>query len=173
MTWNKIVWSQFGAALDMLENAIRDCPDDLWQARLYQDPTLPEFAEFWNIASHVIFWLDFYLGEGEATFKPPEPFTLSELDPAGKMPDRVYTKDELLTYLAYGRNKCKTKLESMGDEMLTTTKTPWRDMSVAEMMLYNLRHVQEHGAQLSLFLGQKIGWRSTWVGKAKNKDLDA
>jgi hypothetical protein len=40
-------------------------------------------------------------------------------------------------------------------------------------MLYSLRHVQEHGAQLSLFLGQKIGWQSTWVGKAKNKDLDA
>src|SRR5688500_19837583 len=52
-------------------------------------------------------------------------------------------KDELLTYLAYGRNNCKTKLESMSDEMLTTTKTPWRALSVAEMMLYSLRHVQD------------------------------
>jgi len=29
-TWNKIFWRQFGASIDMLENAIVACPDDLW-----------------------------------------------------------------------------------------------------------------------------------------------
>lgn len=28
-----------------------------------------------------------------------------------------------------------------------------REMSFAELLLYNMRHTQEHGAQLSLFLG--------------------
>ena len=29
-----------------------------------------------------------------------------------------------------------------------------RDVSYLELQLYNMRHVQEHAAQLSLFLGQ-------------------
>jgi hypothetical protein len=41
-------------------------------------------------------------------------------------------------------------------------------MSVAELVLYNMRHVQEHAAQLSLFLGQKVGWSPGWVAKAQS-----
>jgi hypothetical protein len=29
-TWKVIIWQQFGAAIDMLENAIEACPDNLW-----------------------------------------------------------------------------------------------------------------------------------------------
>ena len=34
MTWNASIWHQFGAAIDMLDNALRACPDELWQAPL-------------------------------------------------------------------------------------------------------------------------------------------
>ena len=30
-------------------------------------------------------------------------------------------------------------------------------MTFAEFMLYNLRHIQEHAAYLSMFLGQQAG----------------
>jgi hypothetical protein len=35
--------------------------------------------------------------------------------------------------------------------------------------LYNMRHVQEHAAQLSFLLGQKFSFDPGWVGRAKNK----
>jgi hypothetical protein len=55
-TWNTIVWHQFGAAIDMLDNALRACPDELWQERLYSEQTgQPGFAEFWYIAHHALF----------------------------------------------------------------------------------------------------------------------
>ncbi len=38
-------------------------------------------------------------------FKPPAPFNLDELDPAGLLPERPYTKDELGTYLQHCRRK--------------------------------------------------------------------
>jgi hypothetical protein len=41
---------------------------------------------------------------------------------------------------------------------------------VAELHLYNLRHVQEHAAQLALFLGQRVGSAPGWVGKAQDND---
>jgi hypothetical protein len=169
MTWNKIIWNQFGAAIDMLDNAIEACPDDIWQARLFSDKPA-EFAEFWYVAYHALFWLDFYLSESAEDFKPPTPFTLSEFD-GGLLPERVYTKDELRGYLMYGRTKCHTRLKELTDTVTPQRVRPnWRIESVAELHLYNLRHVQEHAAQLNLFLGQKTGSAPGWVGKARNQD---
>ena len=95
--WKTIIWSQFGAAIDMLENAIRACPDELWS-----DPSKPpqwisnSVPGFWYVAYHTIFFLDYDLSESEKEFVPPAPFTLDELDPPRLLPERPYTKDELL-----------------------------------------------------------------------------
>lgn len=170
MTWNTSVWRQFGAAIDMLDNALRACPDELWQERLYNERSVqPEFAEFWYVVYHTLFWLDFYLSDSAEGFAPPAPFTRSELE-AGLLPERVYTKAELQSYLEHGRNKCRARLEALVDALVPQQSRPdWPDMSVAELLLYNMRHVQEHAAQLSLFLGQKVGTAPGWVSKAQGK----
>ena len=41
---------------------------------------------------------------------------MSELDMDGALPDRVYTKQELQTYLDYARNKCRAQIEKLQDE---------------------------------------------------------
>lgn len=30
---NRMLWRQFGAAIEMLHSALADCPDELWEAR--------------------------------------------------------------------------------------------------------------------------------------------
>ena len=174
MTWNASVWRQFGAAIDMLDNALQACPDALWQERLYNERSVqPEFAEFWYVVYHTLFWLDFYLSDTADGFAPPAPFTLSELE-AGLLPERVYTKAELQAYLEHGRKTCRAKLETLAEALIAQRSRPdWPEMSVAELLLYNMRHVQEHAAQLSLFLGQKVGSAPGWVAKAQNKGSDA
>jgi len=167
---NAIIRDQFGAAMDMLGNALQACPDELWQARLYDEPEAPGFAEFWNIGYHALFWLDFYLSESAEGFAPPAPFTLSEFE-EGMLPKRVYTKAELLTYLDFCRGKCRVRLETLTDAMLTMLtriRSDWTGMTEAGLLLYNMRHVQEHAAQLSLFLGQQTGSAPGWVGKGKS-----
>ena len=94
-TWRTSLWQQFGAAIDMLDNAVTACPDELWRVRLWDDAELPESAAFWYIVYHTLFWLDLYLSGAVEGFAPPAPFTLDELDPAGLLPDRPYTRDEL------------------------------------------------------------------------------
>src|SRR6058998_3306714 len=102
--WKESVWQQFGAAIDMLDDAIRACPDALWRDHSWDlHAERPEFSEFWYIAFHALFWLDLYLCGAREGFAPPAPFTLDELDPAGKLPERPYSKDDLLNYLAHGR----------------------------------------------------------------------
>ncbi|MAT96528.1 MAG: hypothetical protein CL608_05240 [Anaerolineaceae bacterium] len=154
----------------MLDNALQACPNELWQARLYDEREIkPEFAEFWYIAYHALFWLDFYLSETAEGFAPPAPFTLSEFE-AGLLPERVYTKAELRSYLQYGRNKCRTSLDTLTDvQAPQQVRANWHIKSVAELHIYNLRHVQEHAAQLALFLGQNVGTAPGWVGRAQNK----
>ena len=167
--WKTIIWRQFGAAIDMLENAICACPDEVWS-----DPSKrPEWVSkgvpgYWYVAYHAIFFLDFDLSGSEKGFMPPAPFTLDELDPAGLLPERPYTKDELLTYLAHGRAKCRAFIEALTeDDARMRCVFERRDMSVAELLLHSMRHVQHHTAQLNLILRQTVDTAPRWVGQAK------
>ncbi len=153
---------QFGAAIETLENAIVACPKRVWGDR-------SGFHEFWYMVYHTLFWLDYYMSESSEGFAPPAPFTLGEFDPAGVFPDRVYTKDEMLTYLEHGRNKSRARLEGLTDQTANQRCGFERpDITVAELMLYNMRHVQHHAAQLNLLLRQQIDSAPRWVGKAKS-----
>jgi hypothetical protein len=42
-----VLWRQFGAAIDMLDNALRDCPDELWAEDVREDRSMPGFSTFW------------------------------------------------------------------------------------------------------------------------------
>ena len=157
-----VVWGQFGASLDMLENAIEQCPNKIWGDKA-------GFQEYWYMTYHTLFFLDYFMSEKEEGFEPLSPYTLSELDPAGLFPDRVYNKGELLTYLKFGRNKAKARIDGLTEKTLFVRcrfKRP--ELTVAELMLYTMRHVQHHAAQLNLLLRQKTNSAPNWVGKGKN-----
>jgi hypothetical protein len=155
--WRSVVGSQFEVAIEMLGSALRECPEELWRESLWEDTSAPGFAEFWYVAYHALFWLDLYLsGSGEG-FVPPAPFTLGELDP-GVLPPRVYTRNELESYLAHNLVKCRLTLRGLTDEQAQRTHqigSDRRQIRFAELLLYNMGHVREHEAQLSMFLGQR------------------
>jgi hypothetical protein len=160
--WTKNIWQQFGAAIDMLENAMQQCPEKLWFDRTQQ-------PEFWYLVYHTLFWLDFYLSDSAEGFAPPAPFTLDEMDPAGIIPQQPYRKEALHSYLKHGRQKCRKRIDD-----LTRKKAGQRwvygsiDFSVGELLLYNMRHVQHHAAQLNLILRQVTNSAPRWVRREKN-----
>lgn len=154
-----IIWGQFGAAIDTLENVIKACPDDVW----FDDSV--HHHQIWYWASHTLFWLDYYLSEDHESFHPPEPFGMEEMDPAGVMPARAYSRDELLTYLAYCREKCLRTIREMTPER-SRTAFGERRITQGELLLYNMRHVQHHAAQINLLLRQRTGKPAGWVSKA-------
>jgi hypothetical protein len=158
--WKDILWWQFGGAIDMLDNALLACPEELWGDRSRQ-------PEFWYVVFHTLFFLDLLLSESIEGFAPPAPFTLDELDPAGVLPERVYTKDELRAYLFHCRAKCRATIDALTDEKaLRPCDFEWLDLSVAELVPYSLRHVQHHAAQLNLILRQTVDSAPRWVGRA-------
>jgi hypothetical protein len=154
--WKTIIWHQFGAAIDTLDDTLHACPDDLWRARLWDNPSeRPEYSQFWYRAYHTLFWLDLYLTGAEEGFAPPATFALIEME-EDDLPERAYTKDELQGYLDYARRTCQATIEALTDETAQRRcRFGWGEVTFAELLLYNMRHVQEHAAQLSLLLGQK------------------
>jgi hypothetical protein len=156
----QILWSQFGASIDMLRNAVEMCPATLWDTR----------EQLGYNAYHCVFFLDYYLTLDPKGFTPPKPFSLSEFE--DRMPERVYTKEEVLVYLDFCQKKCRDLIRNMTDEIY---KSNWENESktmcynVIEILLYNMRHVQHHTAQLNLLLRQNIDDAPQWVREAEDK----
>jgi uncharacterized damage-inducible protein DinB len=81
----------------------------------------------------------------------------------------VYAKDELHAYLRHCRRKCRATIESLTDEKAKELSMfGWGEVNFVELLLYNMRHVQHHAAQLNLILRQKVDAAPGWVAKAKD-----
>jgi hypothetical protein len=166
--WRASLLRQFGAAIDMLAAAIDACPDTLWDDRSFTPP-------FWHIAYHTLFYLDLYLSESEEHFTPPAfhrananfmrdvPFPPYRVD----TPAVATTKDQLRSYLAHGRDKCRDRIARLTDEEIEMKSPfPWLDFCRGDLLLYNMRHVQHHAAQLNLRLRERGVEPPRWVGRS-------
>lgn len=124
---NKLLWQQFGAAIDMLENALTACPNELWNTA----------SKFWYIGFHTLFFLDYYLSDTqkESDYLPPAPFTKSEFEDV--LPERVYDKAELLTYLRLSRQKCHDLLAGSTAEELLVKRfvSEYKNFSLFELLI--------------------------------------
>lgn len=156
------IWQQFGAAIDMLENAINACPEDQWD----------QTSRFWYLAYHTTFWTDYYLSDTpmEKDYRPPKPFTLSEFED-GQLPERVYTRTEVLQFLHHDRGRLQHQLQNTTTEELLEKRftSEYKSFSLFELLLYNMRHVQHHTAQLNLLLRQAGTTPPDWVSRTKEK----
>jgi hypothetical protein len=156
-TLKQSLWQQFGASIDTLKAAIELCPETMWNTE----------RKFWYQAFHTLFFLDYYLTQDPVHFAPPPPFTLSEFEDT--LPERVYSKEELLVYLTWCRNKCEQLIHSMTNEMAESqwiNESKTMNYPVIEILMYNMRHVQHHAAQLNLLLRQEINNAPGWVFRA-------
>jgi hypothetical protein len=171
------LWKHFGASIDMLKNAIMLWPEEYWNTK----------KKFFYMAYHTLVFLDYYLTIPPENFSSPLPYTLTEPDNMPKdaiddvVPDRIYTKEELLGYLQYTREKCRQMIRSLTEEKLTQ---PWIDhskkmdlslasssamnYSILNILFYNMKHVQHHAAQLNLLLRQEIGKAPDYVSLAED-----
>ena len=157
------IWQQFGAALDTLDEAIIACPDSLWTAAMWDDEDDPRYGQVWYIAYHTLIWLDLFLTGSSKGFLPPPPFL------RGVMPENPYTKADILTYLTHCRQTSKAAIEGLTDERAyQVCKFDWMEPTYLELQLYSMRHIQEHAAHLSFFLGRNGITGPDWIAKAKD-----
>ena len=169
------LWKQFGAAIDMFENAIAKAPEQLWT---YNYSTGKDTlnakhidevrSSYWYIAFHTLFFTDYYLDMDPDKFKMPAPFKIKEEDIDEVMPEKIYTKEELLAYVSHCRNKLHNLLKDMDEAKAAHRwKNPWKDYSMIEITMYNMRHVMHHTGQLNMMLGKTSHDLPVWVSQTK------
>jgi hypothetical protein len=175
------VTREFEEAIDVLETALRECPDELWGASLWEvkrtdpwiwpandqpepgrtDESIQVFSAIWTVAYHCLFYLDFYMTTDMASFETPEYIRGGvEEDPinefgTAKFPDPVYPRELLLRYLDYGRERARTVLASLSDDDVAKKCPhfhPHQGKTFEQLIQVNLAHVREHGGQIRDFV---------------------
>jgi hypothetical protein len=147
----------FEHALRLMEAALTDCPDDLWQTDLWPDeaPTggLHGSAP-WFLGYHALLTLDYDLAAEFEPWAPPQPFD----DTTYSFPNRRFTKSELLGYLDWCRGRVRQTLDGLTGEMAARPlPSAHRDhgmlfgVIVGSMPL----HVVEHASQIRQFLTRR------------------
>jgi hypothetical protein len=173
--FRQVLWTNFAGAIDMLSGIISLCPEELWMKE----------KKLFFMAYHTSIFLDYYLSSPVKNFSPVLPYTLIAPDQMPEdaiddvIPDRHYSKEEMLVWLIAVRAKCKNLILQSSDEQL---KAKWIteeeidlhglcpsivvNYSLLEIIFYNFRHVQHHVGQLNSMLRQKAGVAADWVAQA-------
>ena len=167
----EIVWNQFGASIDMLINVISHTPEDYFLRN----------KRFYYIAFHSAIFLDYYLTIPQKDFSQFLPFTFTEQEDRPQeaiddlVPDKIYSKEELVEFIKMSRSKCKSLIysltaETLNDRFKEGDDPQDMDYPVLEILLYNLRHVQHHTAQLNMYIRQDSDMHMEWSFRAGDID---
>jgi DinB superfamily len=149
----------FEEALRLMEAALTECPEDLWQTDLWPDeaPTGPgpggglQGSAPWFLGYHALFCLDYDLTAEFDSWVPPEPFD----DNTYAFPNRVFTKAELLAYVGWCRGRVCETLDALTEEAVAR---PLPSAHRRQGMLFGTLlgslplHVVEHASQVRQFL---------------------
>ena len=160
----ELLRNQFEAALCTLNLCLEQCPDELWQEPIGNEP-------YSRVVFHTIFFADLYLSTDEASFRQ-QPFHLENADLFGDYeqlqwwdPVCTYERVPLQKYLTFCREKAVGAISTETDESLAAPSGfPRRNFSRAELHVYSMRHIQHHAAQLSLRLRLSADVGIPWVG---------
>ena len=171
-TLKEVFANQFHAALCTLSECIDRCPDAAWKSKIVN-------LEFSQVAFHTLIFADYYLGEGDETFRR-QPFHLDNQGRFGeyeefedRVPVTLYEPPFIQAYVAHCRAKSSATIATETAESLSA-KSPFPRLafSRAEVHVHNIRHIQHHAAQLILRLRrdyqQDMPWfKSGWPPTAK------
>jgi hypothetical protein len=149
----------FEEALGLLEAALTDCTDDLWQTDLWPDeaPTGPEphgglhGSAPWFLGYHALSCLDYDLTGEFEPWGPPKPFD----DNTYAHPNRVFTKPELLGYVDWCRGRVRQTVDALTEETaVRPLPSAHRKHGVVFGVLVGSMplHVVEHASQIRQFL---------------------
>lgn len=149
----------FEEASRLMEAALCDCPEDLWQTDLWPDEAATGPGPYgglhgsapWFLGYHALSCLDYDLTGEFEPWRPPEPFD----DNTYAYPNRVFTKPELLGYVEWCRGSVRRTLDALTEEMVARPlPSAHRKHGVVFGVLVGSLplHVVEHASQIRQFL---------------------
>ena len=157
------VSSQYHAALSMMEQTVRLCPENMWDASGLGNP-------FWRVAYHALYVTNHYL---QPTEHQPVPWQRARagyqfLAPSPSPPytpqphaDRPYNRSEMLDLIDFTRTQVDRIVPAI--DFTAPSGFHWLPFDKLELQLYNIRHLQQHVGDLSTLLHTQAGLNIKWV----------
>jgi hypothetical protein len=141
--------SQYKASLAMLRNAVEKTPQEHWNTQEYNNPN-------WQIAYHVLWGANFYLGanaesyvafenaiEGAESLGGSQEWENPE---EGVVVAGFHTKDEVLSFIDEVARNLQQRIEALSLE--ENSGFEWYPYSRLELHINGIRHIQHHTAQI-------------------------
>ncbi len=160
--------SQFGASLNMVETAIRECPENVWLMEI-------RGHRIWQVIYHCLFYADFYgngldpsLNDPSEEFAPGPIFQnksvpSSSLTEHGNIP---LTQELALQYIEYLRGKTNKMINNCTEERFKQKAGfSWLPMNNLELVMYFTRHVMQHVGQVSAYIRERYDISVHWSGR--------
>ncbi len=149
----EILKSQYRAALRMLKEAVKACPDSLWNDNAYKNP-------FWHIAFHTIFCTHFYLHATQDDFVAWDQHRGEWISLEDDPGEDCYSKEEMLAYLRYFGRRIGKLVDAL--DLEAGSGFHWLPFDKIQLQFYNIRHLQHHTGELCERLGGtgaiEVGW---------------
>lgn len=147
-------------------------PDSFWDDR-------SEGTPFWQLAYHTLYYVDLYFSDSTESFTPP-PFHVANanlqaghypwFDPPLTLghPDVTFSKEQVAGYLLRCWGKAETSINTLTPERAAAKcGFFWYDLTVAELVILNLRHLAHHTGQLAAAVRRRADVGVDWSDTAK------
>jgi hypothetical protein len=155
--------NQLEAAICTLNQCVDNCPKKEWHEK-------HEDYRFSQVVFHTLFYTDYYLSKNEDDFKSQDFHKENESLFEGyeeledRIPQRIYTREEIDKYFSYCRTKIRLAIESEDEESLSgNSGFEHKNMTRAELYVSLIRHIQHHAAQLGLRVQRITGRELSWI----------
>ena len=136
---------QYGAAIQMLTDAISACPADQWAAPMARHT-------FRSVAYHTLFFTELYLSPAGSPFALREIHQRADEDRDG-WSDALSQAETLHLAADVRRRAAATVASETAESIQGPSGSKWHGhLTRGELHVYNLRHVQHHAAQLAAHL---------------------
>lgn len=151
-SYRALIQNQYEAAFRTIKYCIERCPDRSWHAPICNHA-------YSQTVFHALYFADLYLGEDPDAVKD-QPFHVEHSavftgyeEMEAQVPEQTYERLFIEEYLEHCRKKARLAVAKFSESGLAKRSGfSWIDGTVAEVHVYNLRHIQHHAAQLSLRL---------------------
>ena len=148
--------NDYHAIFQMVREAIKLCPDELWDEQGDEPP-------FWQQAYHTLWWCDFYLSDSMETYRKPS-LADDEANDLKYRTDKSPSRQQLQDYIGKVSRKCDEVLGRLTTEQLEGENAfHWTGPTLAHKLIYNIRHAQHHVGWMNSILSRKIGRSAEWV----------
>jgi hypothetical protein len=169
--WTSALSEFLDVVLADLATFVRECPDDVWELSMWdvtkdqgwgrpQPPMLANgdpdprgvdaHSAVWYTTLHLVYSLDHNFSGRASLWEPPPPFRKGDLDD-GRLPQRTYTREELLSYISYVHEKARTTLAAVAADESTLAGD---GRTSADWLVGGFGHAMAHFGNLQTFLWQ-------------------